>query len=158
MSISNSLVRLCLHLLTQAQKTIAAGAKAGIVVALHAACSHESWEMIYFLLENGADPNVVSEYIPVSPTSALLADLCYFSMLTGPKKGKRPLPDAWVRLVNTVTDWGKFHHGTPLAFAASRVDVKLVAQCLKRGADPNLQGLALSLKNARGLTGISLHL
>lgn len=50
------------------------GVKNGIVTTLHAACYHLELDMIYFLLEKGANPNIVSEYGPVTPTYILLAD------------------------------------------------------------------------------------
>jgi ankyrin repeat protein len=35
----------------------------GVRVALHAACHYKAKEMVYFLLEKGADPNVVGQYL-----------------------------------------------------------------------------------------------
>ena len=40
-----------------------AGKDNDIRVALHAACHYEAKEMVYFLLEKGADPNVVGQYL-----------------------------------------------------------------------------------------------
>ena len=34
-----------------------------IRVALHAACHYKAKEMVYFLLEKGADPNIASQYL-----------------------------------------------------------------------------------------------
>lgn len=35
----------------------------GIVCALHAACYYKQWSLIYLLLDRGANPNIVSEYM-----------------------------------------------------------------------------------------------
>ena len=40
-----------------------AGKDNDIRVALHAACHYKAKETVYFLLEKGADPNVVGQYL-----------------------------------------------------------------------------------------------
>jgi ankyrin repeat protein len=42
---------------------ICSGKEDDIRVALHAACFYKAKEMVYFLLEKGADPNVAGQYL-----------------------------------------------------------------------------------------------
>lgn len=47
--------------------------------ALHAACFHKKWDLIYLLLERGANPNVVSECIALGTENESHADLWYLA-------------------------------------------------------------------------------
>lgn len=38
----------------------------GLVTALHTACHNKELDMVHFLLEKGADPNIISEWLPVT--------------------------------------------------------------------------------------------
>ncbi|KAJ3506094.1 hypothetical protein NMY22_g17361 [Coprinellus aureogranulatus] len=91
-----------------------------IVTALHTACHHREYGLIYFLLENGVDPNISGELNPVAHLAKVLSSLMQVPTLA-----------------NHSFD---FFYGTPLNFASYKGDIKLVTRLLECGANPNLQG------------------
>ncbi|KAJ3513600.1 hypothetical protein NMY22_g14991 [Coprinellus aureogranulatus] len=96
-----------------------------MTTALQAACYCRKIDMIYLLLENGADPNTSGESKMIIQLSTL-AD----AVQMVPCSGLAPS-----------TTWNSaFHFGTPLAFASHQGDVELVNRLLSCGADPNFQG------------------
>ncbi|KAJ3541721.1 hypothetical protein NMY22_g3783 [Coprinellus aureogranulatus] len=94
--------------------------RSGVVTALHAACHRKEFNMVYFLLENGADPNVSGELDPFAHLAKVAEQM--------------------VQVLTPANYNSEFNCGTPLAFASSRGDIKLVTHLLECGADPNLQG------------------
>ncbi|KAJ3511724.1 hypothetical protein NMY22_g15564 [Coprinellus aureogranulatus] len=107
-----------------------------VVTALHAACHHREYDMIYLLLENGADPNV-----------------------SGPRTGKYADPFAEfqdgtplsfashegdIKLVTRLLECGADPdlqggiYGTALQAACCKGRLEVVNLLLEHGADPNL--------------------
>ncbi|KAJ3532927.1 hypothetical protein NMY22_g7548 [Coprinellus aureogranulatus] len=113
-------------------------ARKNLVTALHVACHHKEFDMIYFLLENGADPNV----------SDLSANFYYGTPLSfASHKGD-------IKLVTRLFECGADPnlqggvYGTVLQAACGSGNLEVVNLLLKHGADPNLTG---------GVFGSALH-
>ncbi|KAJ3550904.1 hypothetical protein NMY22_g132 [Coprinellus aureogranulatus] len=94
------------------------------------ALSSRNLDIAYFLLDNGADPNVIGEGVPI----ARLTKIAKFVFGTG-------------RISDEHSPRGNYH-STPLIFACATGSVELVARLLGHSADTNLTG---------GIWGSALH-
>ncbi|KAJ3504535.1 hypothetical protein NMY22_g17891 [Coprinellus aureogranulatus] len=115
-----------------------------VATALHAACFHMDFNTIYFLLENGADPNAsgFSDSEGVYPwlrrwqtVDPFVSDsISLWSAMDYSHDSCRVRVDRDEKLRHI------FQLGTPIAFASALGAIQLVTHLLACGADPNLSG------------------
>ncbi|KAJ3518620.1 hypothetical protein NMY22_g13584 [Coprinellus aureogranulatus] len=123
------------------------GEGSNVLTALHAACHHKEFDTIYFLLDNGADPNIVA-LNRAKTVSHGGASFKYGTPLTFASYiGNVELA---TRLLECKADPNSQcgRYSTALQASCSQGKLEVVKLLLKHGADPNLTG---------GAYGSSLH-
>ncbi|KAJ3543020.1 hypothetical protein NMY22_g3287 [Coprinellus aureogranulatus] len=106
--------------------------RSNVVTPLHGACRHEEFNMIYFLLENGADPNVSDVDADFNDGTPL-----NFASYKGD-----------IKLVTRLLECGADpnlqggYYGTALQAACCKGKLEVVNLLLEHGAYPNLTGNA----------------